>query len=111
MMKPIVKTAVVLGLAATLMTSIANPSSARNRWVGPAVGFAAGAIVGSAIANANGCGYYGCPGPYYGPAYYGPAYYGPVYGAPGPAYADPNGGGRCWVTTDRDRGFGYYRPC
>ncbi len=55
------------------------------------------------------------------PYYYDPYYYGPppavVYGPPpGPVYAepyiDPNGPARqCWVSTDKDRGFGYYRPC
>jgi len=104
---PLAKTAAVLGVAAVLTATVAGSSDARNRWVGPAVGFAAGAVVGSAIA-ANANGYYYGPGPYYGPAYYGPGYYGPVYAAPAPVGAY---GGSCWVTTDRDRGFGYYRPC
>jgi hypothetical protein len=59
---------VVAGLAAALVASVATPSSARNRWVGPAVGFAAGVAVGSAVANANANAYYG--NPYYGDPYY-----------------------------------------
>jgi hypothetical protein len=60
---------------------------------------------------------------YYDSYYYGPAY-GPAYGPPaavyapppGPVYAEPypdaNGPARqCWIPTDRERGFGYYRPC
>jgi hypothetical protein len=55
------------------------------------------------------------------PYYYDSYYYAPppavVYGPPpGPVYVqpmpDPNGPVRqCWVSTDKDRGFGYYRPC
>jgi hypothetical protein len=49
--------------------------------------------------------YYYAPPP---PVVYGPPP-GPVYGEP---YVDPNGPARqCWVSTDKDRGFGYYRPC
>ena len=109
MMNPFVKTAAVLGMGAAMTASVADTSSARNRWVGPAIGFGAGVIVGSAIANSNS---------YYGPGNYGPGYYGagpyaydPYY-APGPVYVAPGRAyGQCWVTTDRDRGFGYYRPC
>ena len=37
----------------------------------------------------------------------------PMAAYPAPIYMDPNGPvHRCWVTTDRDRGFGYFRqPC
>jgi hypothetical protein len=76
----------------------------RGGWV--AGGFATGLALG-AIASR--------------PYYYDPYYYGPppaaVYGPPpGPAYVepypDPNGPVRqCWVSTDKDRGYGYYRPC
>ena len=101
-MRHFAKSAAALGLAAAMAISVASPSSARNRWVGPAVGFAAGAIVGSAIANSNRA-YYGCD-PYYGCYSGGPAY-GSVYVAPNGYY------GQCWVTTDSTRGYGYYRPC
>jgi len=79
----------------------------RGGWV--AGGFVGGLALGALAAR-----------PYYSdPYYYGPAYYGPpaVYGPPaGPVYAepyvDPNGPTRqCWVSTDKDRGFGYSRPC
>jgi hypothetical protein len=100
-MKPIAKMTAVVGLTAVMAASVATQPHARNRWVGPAVGFAAGAIVGGAIANANRP-YYGCD-PYYG--CYPGSYVGPVY-------PDPNGPYRqCWVTTDDTRGYGYYRPC
>ena len=76
----------------------------RGGWV--AGGFATGLALG-AIASR--------------PYYYDPYYYGPppavVYGPPpGPVYVepypDPNGPRRqCWVTTDSDRGYGYFRPC
>lgn len=100
------------------------------RWAGVGVGLAAGALLGAAIANRHH--YYGRA--YYGDAYYGGAYYGyaPSYYAPAyaetyayapppvvyrsaPVYAQPTGPaigyGRCWVTTDRDRGFGYWGRC
>lgn len=99
MIHPVTKVAAVLGTAALLSASVATTSDARNRWVGPAVGFGAGVLVGSAIA-ANSRAYYGPPP--YDPYYVYPA---PAYVAPAPYY------GQCWVTTDRDRGFGYYRPC
>jgi len=76
----------------------------RGGWV--AGGFATGLAIGALASR---------------PYYYDPYYYGPppdvVYGPPpGPAYAqpfpDPNGAARqCWVSTDKDRGYGYYRPC
>ena len=55
--------------------------------------------------------YYGGRGYYSGSDYYGgPGYYS------GPGYYDRSsyyGGrrGRCWVTTDRDRNYGYWGPC
>jgi hypothetical protein len=73
----------------------------RRRYGWAAGGFATGLAIGALAA----------PRPYYydyGPSYY----YGPppaVYSEP---YADPNGPARqCWIPTDRDRGYGYYRPC
>jgi hypothetical protein len=80
---------------------------------GVAAGLIAGGLLGAAIANPY---YYGPPPyPYYdGPVYYGPP---PVYYAPPPqvVYAPPPGPNgpvrQCWVATDKDRGFGYWRPC
>ena len=82
----------------------------RGGWGWGLGGFAAGAIIGGALASPyyyGGGGYpygyypaypaygYGYPPPppayYGGPAYGGPAYGGPAYG--GPAYAGPAGGG------------------
>ena len=89
----------------------------RGRRAAIGAGIVAGALVGAAIASR----------PYY-PRYYGPGYpaYGyypgpvvveeaPVYDAP-VVYAEPAPvyaprAGRCWVATDRDRGFGYWRAC
>lgn len=64
--------------------------------------------------------YYGPPAAFYRPRYYGP----PVYVAPPPPVIyqpppvvfepAPDAGGpirQCWVETDRDRGYGYWRPC
>jgi len=111
------------------------------RWRGGgavAAGIAAGVITGAIIAGSANSYYYG-PGPYYyGPAYYygpsyyvpppyyvAPPYYGPrryyyyrepVYVAPpyydyGPrgVYRGPRG--RCWISTDNHRGYGYWGPC
>lgn len=75
-------------------------------------GLAAGAIIGSAVANS---GYYYGPGYSYGPGPY--AYGGGPYGyVPAPVYVQPAprayyGGGGCWVVTDSTRGYGYYGPC
>ena len=87
MIKFIAKPLIVAGLAAALVASVATPSSARNRWVGPAVGFAAGVAVGSAIANGNANAYYG--NPYYGDPYYaqGSYAYEPYYRSGYPAYS------------------------
>lgn len=70
--------------------------------------FAAGIIAGGIAAGAY---------PYYygGPYYYGPPP-GPVYVRPAPVYVEPGYGPngpvrQCWVATDKDRGFGYWRPC
>jgi len=101
MKNTVTKAAVIFGAASTLMLAAASPSTARDRWVGPAVGFAAGVAVGAAAANAgayyNGCNpYYGC-GPYaYGPGYdayaYSPGYgygYPNAYGPADPNYVGP----------------------
>jgi hypothetical protein len=95
---PFMSAAAALGVAAIMVATVAEPASARNRWIGPAAGFAAGVAVGSAVANSYNYGpYYGYYGygayaydPYYGsqayvaPAY--PRYYGPYY----PRYRECN---------------------
>jgi hypothetical protein len=78
------KTVTALVAATTVaLAAVATPDTAdaRGGWWGPAIGgFAAGAIIGSAVARP----YYGYPSGYYG--YYAPTpvYYG--YYAPAPAY-------------------------
>ena len=64
-----------LALAGALTVTATTPSSADSRWGYAAGGFAAGAIVGAAVANAN-------AGYYYGPGYA----YQPYAYDPGPAY-------------------------
>jgi len=103
------QTLTALAAAGTLaLTTVATPTTADARWWGPAIGgFAAGAIIGGALASPYAYGYYGgyYPGysnyPYgYYPAYsYGPAYYG-YAAAPGPY-------GSCW----RWRNGYHYRVC
>jgi len=81
----------------------------RRGWGWGVGGFAAGVAVGSLAARPYYYDPYYAYGPYYAPppAVYAPP--APVYSQP---YVDPNGPARqCWVPTDRDRGFGYYRPC
>ena len=91
---PFIKAAAVLGVAATMMASVADPAAARNRWVGPAVGFGAGVVVGSAIANSH-----------------RPYYYGNRYNAYG-AYADgPYYGGRVYVQPAYPQYYPHYRKC
>lgn len=79
-----------------------------------AAGVAAGLIVGGIAAGAYP---YYAPGyetyPGYGPAYY-PGYPAPVYVQPQPYYQQPPvyyQPRRCWVTTNQDRGLGYWRAC
>jgi hypothetical protein len=66
----------------------------------------AAGVIGAGVAAA-------ASRPYYDPYYdydYGPVYsYEPNY-APAPVYRAPRGG-RCWVDTDSDRGFGYWGSC
>ena len=102
-MNRIVKPTMVLGLAGILAVASMTPSEARNNgWAAAGIGFAAGALIGAAAANANnhyyGSGYrYGSYGPAYG---YGPGYAyepaetyayqpGPVYAAPAYRYRAP----------------------
>ena len=76
------KTAIAIGMTSALALGTVTASQAHVRpWVAGAAGFAVGAAVGSAAANAS----------YYGPNYYYGGYYGPdyAYGAYAyePAYA------------------------
>lgn len=88
----------------------------RGAWAAAGVGFLAGALIGSAIARSRARSYYYYDGPVYyesPPVYVEPA---PVYVSPRRVYAgprvDPNGPiRRCWVRTDNDRPYGYWRPC
>ncbi len=93
----------------------------RHRGGAVAAGIAAGLIGGALIGAATapyyyGPGYYEPPPPAYYP-YPGPVYAPPVVYAPPPPVAygpppDAYGPGRmCRVTTDSDRGYGYWRPC
>ena len=68
-MNTLVKTSMAVALAGALSLAAISPSAARSGrgWAAAGAGFAAGAIIGAAAANANG---------YYGPSYYAPA---PVY--------------------------------
>jgi hypothetical protein len=126
-MQTISKFAAAAALAGAMALTAAVPSQARpwhHHGGGGAAalgGFIAGAAVGTAAAAAS--------GGYYGPGYYDNGYDGPGY-APGyayqsddagyaygaaPAYADDSyayaAPSRCWITTDGDRGFGYYGSC
>jgi len=79
-----------LALAGALAVASATPSFADNRWGYAAGGFAAGALIGAAAANAH-AGYYG-PGYAYHPGYaYQPGYaYHPGYAyAPAPTVVAP----------------------
>ncbi len=78
---PFARTAIVFGTAAIMMASMADVASARNRWVGPAVGFAAGVAVGSAVANSyyGPYGYYGYDTYSYDPYYGSQVYVAPAY--------------------------------
>lgn len=106
-----------------------------------AAGIAAGMITGAIIAGAANSYYYGPGpyySYYYGPGYYdGPGYYepppyyyapryyryrAPVYVVPPPIYVEPpivyaprgvyrGPRGRCWISTDDHRGYGYWGPC
>jgi hypothetical protein len=75
--------AAALALAGALVVTAATPSLALDRWGAAGVGFAAGAVVGAAAANAN-AGYYYGPGYAYAPYSYDP--YGYAF-APSAGYA------------------------
>jgi hypothetical protein len=97
-MKGLMKSAAIVGVAGVLTLGSMTASEARNRaWIAGAAGFAVGAAIGAAAANASyyNAGYYN--GGYYAyePAYAGPAYaydsyaYSPTYVAPAVTYAEP----------------------
>jgi hypothetical protein len=101
-MKTLVKSAAIVGVAGVLTLGSMTASEARNRaWIAGAAGFAVGAAIGAAAANASyyNAGYYN--GGYYNggyayePAYAGSAYaydsyaYSPTYVAPAVTYAEP----------------------
>jgi hypothetical protein len=79
--------AAALALAGALAVASATPSFADSRWGYAAGGFAAGALIGSAAANAH-AGYYG-PGYAYHPGYHGYAYAPPTVVAPAPTVVAP----------------------
>jgi hypothetical protein len=107
----------------------------RRGGIGPGIAFGVlGAVAGIAASNRYNYGpgyygqYYGGSG-YYGSPYYGSDYYGGYAYDPGPAVAlgvigaaagaiagAPYGApgvrrGRCWITTDAERNFGYWGSC
>jgi hypothetical protein len=108
--------------SAMVLKQAAGTDVEQVRWRGrgaaaAGIGFAAGALVGSAIASSN-RGYYG--GGHYGGYYDAPAAYGgytSVYAAPAPAYVDqevyaaPVRPGRCWITTGGEGQYGYWAAC
>jgi len=110
-MNTMLKYAVAATLTGALALAAATPSEARGgRNAAVIGGFAAGALIGAAVANSNN-GYYG-PSYGYAPGYYAEPGYAydaePVYVTPRRAY---RGGGGCWIATDTSRGYGYYGPC
>ena len=109
-MNKFVKFAVAATMTGAFALALASPSEARNGRNAAAIGgFAAGAVLGAAIANPNN-GYYGGPGYYYQEPVYAPGY---AY-EPAPVYVSPRRGyrgGGCWIATDTSRGYGYYGAC
>ena len=109
-MNKCVKFAVAATMTGAFALALASPSEARNGRNAAAIGgFAAGAVLGAAIANSNN-GYYGGPGYYYQEPVYAPGY---AY-EPAPVYVSPRRGyrgGGCWIATDTSRGYGYYGAC
>lgn len=86
-MNVLVKPAMILGLAGAMALGSMTPSEARSgrTWAAAGVGFAAGAMLGAAAANANRGYYYNEPYAYApGPTYSG--YSEPVYVEPGYGY-------------------------
>jgi hypothetical protein len=111
-MRTVLKYAGALALTGALALAMATPGQARNgRNAALIGGFAAGAVVGAAVANG---GYYGGPGYYYGP---GPYAYGPAYGYGPGAYAYEPAPARGYFTnepscaTDGGNGHADYSAC
>lgn len=109
------RTLTALATAATIaVAAVATPTTAdaRRGWRGPGFigGFAAGAIIGGALAaRPYYSPYYAPPAYYYAPAptyYYAPAL-GPVeyevYQQQGPVYQQPGGYDGCWIYRGGDR--------
>ena len=112
-MKTLMKYAVAATLTGALALAAVTPGQARDGRNAAAIGgFAAGALVGAAVASSANNSYYG-PSYGYAPGYYAEPSYAyeaePVYVAPRRAYR--GGGSGCWVVTDSTRGYGYYGPC
>jgi len=105
-------------LASALPSNVDHVRWRRGAWIGAGIG--AGLAIGAIAASRP---YYGYPYGYYGPAYGYPVYEEPVYAAPPVVYAAPPpprvyaqpvpdyGVRQCFVTTNQDRGLGYWRPC
>ena len=109
-MKTVFKFVAAAALTGALALAAVTPSEARGGRNAAAIGgFAAGALVGAAVAGSYNNGYYG-PSYGYAPGYYAEPYAyeaEPVYVAPRRVYRS----GGCWVVTDSSRGYGYYGPC
>jgi hypothetical protein len=109
-----------VGIGLGIIGAVAGIAAARAYDYGPGYGYGSGYYAP---------GYYG-DGAYYGSPYYGRRYYGGYAYDPGPAIAlGVIGGvagamasaprytpgvsvrGRCWISTDSDRGYGYYGAC
>jgi hypothetical protein len=110
-MKHLLKPAIVLGIAGVMTLGSLSASQARVRpWVASAAGFAAGAAIGAAAANANS---YYYDGGYYDGGYYDTAYYGDSYAYDRPAVAytgDPAYTGYnayAYAPSYRSYGYGY----
>ncbi|MGE0565766.1 MAG: hypothetical protein AB7O50_14755 [Pseudolabrys sp.] len=113
-MTTMIKSLTAVGAAGLVALATAmSPAEAKDGRNAAAIGgFVAGAAVGAAVAN-SGRGYYAGPG-YYEPDYYGPGYYSYGYSqeiGQVPSGPYPYAASRCWVSTDSDRGYGYYRAC
>ena len=118
---PVPSSTVIVKTAAPNMLEQVRVRRGRRGPFGP--GFAFG-VIGTIAAIAAQSQYYQAdPGYYVGPGYYaGPGYYvEPGYAGPG-YYVEPGyvpyaapvvvvPSGRCWITTDRDRNFGYWGRC
>ncbi len=114
------KFAAAAALTGALALALASPSEARNGRNAAAIGgFAAGAIVGAAVASSANNGYYADRGYYYDePAYayeprYAPSYYDAAAVAPYPYEAGPRyySRSRSGTPCGGSPGSSNYRPC